>query len=221
MNEKIYLAFGQEQKGPFTRPQVEEKLVSGEAQPSTLAWIQGGRTEWIPLSDLLSPPPLPPTDSTTPARAGNAYRPYVPAASTPEQASERQSRKHPGIGRLIYFGSMFGASLVLNGLNAVLARLLGESTLALTLTSYSVGTALAVLITFHRLKNVGYNPWWSLLLLAPFSIVIVGIPCLLAPPGYAYNKRLDLPAKIIGGIMLTLLVLGFLGAILGSISPKT
>lgn len=219
MNEKIYLAFGQEQKGPFTRPEVEEKLASGEAQPSTLAWIQGGRTEWIPLSELLSPPAVPAV--IPPPQTSNPYRPYVPAANIEERNPQRRSRKHPGIGRLVYFGCMFGASIILNVVILALAPLLDESTSILLMIPYGLYFAGAIAIVFHRLKNIGYNPWWAFLILVPCLNIIVALPCLLAPPGYAYNKQLDLPAKIIGGIIIGLIGLGFIVALVISITSNT
>lgn len=216
MNEKIYLAFGQEQKGPFTRQEVEEKLASGEALPGTLAWIQGGRTEWIPLSELLNPPAIPPVLPSS----SRPCRPYTPATNSSEHRPQRRSHRHPGIGRLLYFGYMMGAYVLLFLISLALAPLLRDYS-ALSIIPVGLYFVGAVVIVFHRLKNIGYNPWWCFLILVPCLNIAVAFPCLLAPPGYAFNKQLDLPAKIIGGVLIGLLVLGFIVALINSLSANT
>jgi len=64
-----------------------------------------------------------------------------------------------------------------------------------------------IALAYQRCKNIGMNPWWSLGIMVPFLNIFVGLRCLAYPEGYEDHKTLDTPAKVILGILVTLLVL--------------
>jgi hypothetical protein len=65
---------------------------------------------------------------------------------------------------------------------------------------------LMMLPVSSRLKNLGRNPAWCVLLLVPGVNLFVIVPCLLLPPGYQYHRRLDTAAKVIAGLLVAALV---------------
>lgn len=63
-----------------------------------------------------------------------------------------------------------------------------------------------IILAACRLKNIGATSWYSLLILIPFVNFIIGIYCLVCPEGYYFTKKLDLPGKIISGIIISVFV---------------
>ena len=64
---------GGEQDGPFDSPQVQQKLHAGEIFLHTLAW-QEGLTEWVPLSQIIRSPALPPPHPTNQSMSATSTR---------------------------------------------------------------------------------------------------------------------------------------------------
>jgi uncharacterized membrane protein YhaH (DUF805 family) len=50
---------------------------------------------------------------------------------------------------------------------------------------------LSQILHFHRVRNMGYNGWWSMLMHIPFVGVGVTIACAIVPTSFRINKRLD------------------------------
>ncbi|HYF34057.1 MAG TPA: hypothetical protein VD994_02115 [Prosthecobacter sp.] len=68
-------------------------------------------------------------------------------------------------------------------------------------------TALLMLLPVSsRLKNIGRNSAWCVLLFVPIINLFVIVPCLLLPPGYQDSRKLDLPAKILAGLLVAALL---------------
>jgi uncharacterized protein (DUF983 family) len=55
---------------------------------------------------------------------------------------------------------------------------------------------------------MGYSSWWCLGAFVPILNILIYFRCMACPEGYAYHKTLDTPAKIIAGIILSLMALG-------------
>ncbi|MCV6639020.1 hypothetical protein [Candidatus Albibeggiatoa sp. nov. NOAA] len=56
---------------------------------------------------------------------------------------------------------------------------------------------LFVTLAIYRYKNMGYNPWWGLLILIPLFNGLVYIQCLIYPTNYSDSNKIDLTGKII------------------------
>jgi len=77
-----------------------------------------------------------------------------------------------------------------------------------------IGGAVAVFPAFHRFRNIGYNPWWTLLsIVIPFAYFAFAYLCLTRQEGYVYERRLDRTGRIVrlifalvGGALLILLI---------------
>jgi hypothetical protein len=71
-----------------------------------------------------------------------------------------------------------------------------------------------VISTIKRLKNIGYSPWWTLLLpLHAFSGVLIFI-CLVFRENYSVIKKHDLPAKIVIFALISIFLIGIILAFL-------
>ena len=110
-----------------------------------------------------------------------------------------------GIRRLQYLGIMFGLAIVKTVLDVgiVFAGPSGGATLIVTVLFMIV----SVIPAYYRLKNIGMNPWWCLLMLVPIASLLVGIRCLVFQEGYVDTKKLDAPGKAVTHIFLGLFVL--------------
>ncbi len=67
---------------------------------------------------------------------------------------------------------------------------------------------------YYRLENIGWSPWWSLLILLPPANLGVGILCLVCPEGYDDIKKLDTAGKVIAYILVGLLIVPFVAALI-------
>ena len=108
-----------------------------------------------------------------------------------------QPKHYVGIRRLPYLGVI----IVLAILQGFLAPELAHS--------YSSGAGALFMVVYlfpayYRLKNIGMNPWWCLLMLVPLANLLVVFRCLAFQEGYEDTKKLDTAGKVI-----TFLVLGF------------
>ena len=116
----------------------------------------------------------------------------------------------PGIGRLIYFLLLFGFSMLSGvlqsgmigiGFNAVLAGSLIILIVNMTVCSF-------------RMRNIGWSGWRALFLIVPFANLYIGLTALILPPGYATSRTLDTPAKVICGVLLSIVALAVLVTVL-------
>ena len=115
-------------------------------------------------------------------------------------AAIQTPRHYVGIQRLPYLGIMIGLAIVHQGPIARVAAAdsSGVATLMVTLLFIVV----CFISAYYRLKNIGMNPWWCLLILVPIAHLLVVIRCLAFQEGYADTKKLDTAGKVI-------IVLGF------------
>ncbi len=109
-------------------------------------------------------------------------------------------KAYGGIGRPAYFFGIIGAGLL--------------STVPF---GFIVAIALAGILVLYRLKNIGRNEAWAMLIIIPIANLFVTIPCLILPEGYDDTKKLDTAAKIIVGILIAMVVLTITIAVLASL----
>ena len=127
--------------------------------------------------------------------------PYSPPRADSLPSDSTQIVEYEGIGRLAFVGAAFGILLV------------GALFSALTpIAGFLVGLVIMIPAS-SRLKNIGRNPAWCLLLLVPLLGLFVTVPCFLLPSGYQQHRKLDLAGKIVAGIFVALLVLVFISIV--------
>ncbi len=189
-------------QGPYSLDEIKARLKSGIFRPDVQVSVDGG--DWQRLSDLLpeifasqaapiSGTPLPGSDPPP----SNPYRPPNSANVAKRPAVVASSDK--GIGRLAYVGACCG--IVIGG--GIMQALTSGSLIATFLTA-----GLLVFPVHARLENIGMNPLWCFLIFIPLINLFIGLSCLLLPPGYAYYRILDPPAKFIRATLYVFL--GFL-----------
>jgi uncharacterized membrane protein YhaH (DUF805 family) len=133
--------------------------------------------------------------------------PYeAPQAVVESTQTLRERRDHyGGIGRLAYVALMIGA---VGGSNIFsdMSRNAGGivTNLLITITFW----VLLFVAAFFRLKNIGMNPWWCLLLFVPLANLAVFFRCLAYPEGYADTKELDVAGKVVVGFCIAFILLG-------------
>ncbi len=116
--------------------------------------------------------------------------PYSPPYSQNDylEAKATQVRLYGGIQRLPYLGII----LVLIILQAILAT--ANPSGGIVLIVVFVGFFFPV---FYRLKNIGMNPWWCLLIIVPIANILIGFRCLVFQEFYKDTKKLDKAGRII------------------------
>jgi uncharacterized membrane protein YhaH (DUF805 family) len=133
------------------------------------------------------------------------YNPFA-APTTFEDISSSHTpvREYGGLRRLPYFGFGFLLNVAVQVIQSVAAAADAPIIVLLMIPVSIVG---GMALAWQRCRNIGMNPWWCLGLIVPILNIFVGIRCLAYPEGYEDHKTLDTPAKVILGILITLLVL--------------
>ena len=133
--------------------------------------------------------------------------PYeAPQAVVESTQTFRERRDHyGGFGRLAYVAIMVGAVGGSNIFSDMSRDAGGTITILLITITFWILMFAAV---FFRLKNIGMNPWWCLLLFVPIANLVVFFRCLAYPEGYADTKELDVAGKVIVGFCIAFILLG-------------
>ncbi|MEN3941976.1 GYF domain-containing protein [Prosthecobacter sp. SYSU 5D2] len=190
-----FVAPNGQQQGPYSLKQLEDMMRSGHIKDSDLCWREGMR-DWQSISTAI--PSLLVTANSDP------LNPYAPPTSPWETAASRGVRNYyGGIGRLAYFGISF----VLGIANAFLATMTQNQDAMAGFVILILVVVASVVTVFQRLKNIGMNPWWCLLMFIPIANLFIGFRCLACQEGYANIGRLDTAGKIIAWIFGLLLLL--------------
>lgn len=117
---------------------------------------------------------------------------------------EAPPRSYGGIGRTAYAFLILASALVSMVLGAAFVRS------QLLFVPIAVFVLFKGLITLLRLKNLGYSGVWVFAFLVPVLNVVVWVRCLVAPEGYADDRRLDDSAVFFLLFLLTFGVLAVL-----------
>lgn len=125
--------------------------------------------------------------------------PYAPPQSqvTVGEANPPANPEYDGIGRL-GFVIAYALIVMVGGSLSTGTGMQGPIML--------LSALLMLLPVSSRLKNIGRNSAWCVLLFVPIINLFVIVPCLLLPPGHQQHRKLDLAAKIIAGLLLATLV---------------
>lgn len=148
--------------------------------------------------------------ATTATLVANPYSPPNSQNDYPE-AKVEQARHYGGIQRLPYLGIILGLGI----LQAILAA--ADPSGGIALLVVVIGSFFPV---FYRLKNIGMNPWWCLLMIVPIANLLIAIRCLVFQEGYQDTKKLDTAGRIITYIVVGFVGLSVLLVVIASITSK-
>lgn len=134
------------------------------------------------------------------------FNPYSPPQV--EDIYSTQPKKYPGIGRLAFLI----VAIVLLTAQFQLCQKFG-----IVPPKFGfIGLANIIILPFVylRLKNVGKNPWWMLLMLVIPLHLIPSYWCLFCPAGYRESKKLDNYGRVALLCIPLLIILAILTALL-------
>ena len=155
------------------------------------------------------------------------------ATTTPEAANPVALQKsYGGIGRLAYVGLIVLAVIVSVVMDEVLNLIGPEATVLLSIPVALIEFGAILWIDAQRITNTGYSRWWCVVIVMPWSIIVIPfalplsiivIPfaiiaialnvilflrCIACPEGYADHRKLDTAGKIAIGLFFGSIALG-------------
>lgn len=183
MSSTYYIRQGNETQGPLTSAQLSALRDRGQVGADTPVCPVGSQT-WTRLGEV--------TLASSGAQGGEVINPYaapasaVGASSIPEEVPDLG-----GINRLTFILIVIAiwVGAVFLGPNAVL-----------------LSGFVMMLPAISRLKNIGTHPAWCLLLPVPLLGLFITVRCMMLPAGFDLHRKLDLPAKLIAGALVLVLV---------------
>lgn len=105
-----------------------------------------------------------------------------------------------GIRRLPFFGILFG----LGSLRNLFDEPLGSNPAGVESATDGLIALLflvaLMMVVYYRVKNIGMNPWWSLVVLLPIANLVLLTECLACQQGYADTRKLDTAGKVVVGV---------------------
>lgn len=171
-----------------------QRIDAHESLAGTMATCPSCQTNLCVPGDVVAPTAAPTVNPYSPPNSQNDYLEGKPT----------QLRHYGGIRRLPYLGFILGLVI----LQAILASADPSGIAPLVVT---VGSFFAV---YHRLKNIGMNPWWCLIMIVPIANLLIGVRCLVFQEGYQDTKKLDKAGQIITYIVVGFIVLCLLAVII-------
>jgi len=140
-----------------------------------------------------------------------AASPYAPPRAEPAAGMSVAAPALGGLRRLPYFLLVIGLYVVQLALTVILAKS-GVDSVEGLISIAGIGGNLV--LAGLRLKNIGGNPWWCLLLFVPFANIYIMVKCLAFQEGYEFEGRLDSAGRLIVGLVLGSFVLLIVLAVL-------
>lgn len=116
----------------------------------------------------------------------------------------------PGIGRIMFLTLLCGVISILNHDSPKLGSFEG-----ITAKTFYFSAAAAALCYF-RLKNMGANPWLSLIAAVPFAGVLIILPCIFCQSHFMQTQKVDKGPRIVLSLILLLIVAAVLMALVGT-----
>jgi hypothetical protein len=188
--------------GPYSETEVKTRIETGAIRPDSWVSVDGGDWERLSVSlpHLFVDPAGPEEVGLEPTDSPGQFNPYQPPRTSVEPVMMQEnlvSTPFGGIGRLGFLASFVCIACVGGLLSAVtqggpIATFLTAGVLLIPVSS--------------RLTNIGRNPAWCFLMLIPLLGLFISLPCFFLPEGYEKHRKLDLPAKIMGGVFFALFI---------------
>lgn len=222
-----YFSKGGVQEGPVSASQIVALVNASTLDPATTLVWREGLADWIPLGQspvfdearlsIPAPVPVKPVVPTTPYTVSPQSL-ASPRASRPEMPLE-----YPGIGRLAYFLSSMGFTLVFYAIIFVIvfATLKADSGAGMGIGILLVGLlffAGFVFLAVKRIINLGMSGWAILWGLVPFMNVWIHWRMMACPAGYEDHRTLDTAGKVITGLWIGFFALAFLAPLIGGLA---
>jgi uncharacterized membrane protein YhaH (DUF805 family) len=110
-------------------------------------------------------------------------------------SSPKPVRIYGGIGRVAFFFCWAAITAALATPPSLGAASQKDANAAVPTAMLVLHLTVLQVPTFFRLKNIGTNPWWCILMLVPIANFLVWIRCIVLPAGYQDTSKLDTAAK--------------------------
>jgi len=152
--------------------------------------------------------PVPPFPATPPQR---------PAGIQNKEKENHESvayGNYPGMTRAQYWMGTLGIGILILLIGALLTTVMKNKSEAgfLILVFTSIFGFVQLGMAWSRMKNIGMEPAWSLLMLIPVVGLLPHVRCLIFQKGYEETKKLDRTGKtlcwIVVGLFVAPLLLG-------------
>lgn len=206
----------------MTPEQIKALAAAGHLDPvGTHVWCEG-MEDWKTLAEsgLLSGAASLPAPQVPAPVAGRRYL----ASELINDGTGREIR-YPGYGRLRYFLTNLGITVVFYAILAVMFFAVFNSSggqgagtgfvLGFVLLS-GIMMVVSLYVAYQRVKNLGMSGWALLWTLVPFMNLWIGWRMFACPAGYDAHRTLDTPAKVISGIVVGLFALGIVANIVAA-----
>jgi len=180
-------------------------------------------TDWLSISQIEG---LRPSDALAPSQmtpAAAAVNPYATPTAHPASTGNFNTDpaiEYGGIRRLAYFLRLL---LLFVALIAVMAAGFafssgGEPSLIVIILVMLGFAVLAIRFAVQRVRNIGLNGWWVLLMFVPIVSNFFSIALLACPEGYADHKKMDTIGIVLAVIFVGLFLLSFILNIAGALA---
>ena len=209
------------QVGPVPTSELKSLISEGRIPASGLAWTEG-MDNWqslnqIPaLQNIVAAPPQA-MQAAAPAASEN---PYKTPSARPNRAVDTSYDydEYGGIRRLNYFLRnllLTIATFVIAVLAFIffigenLEKILSPVVILGGLGLFVIYLIFSLYFALQRIRNVGYSGWFLLFIFVPLINSILSVALISLPEGFAYHKKLDIPAIILIGLNILLFIASF------------
>ena len=127
----------------------------------------------------------------------------IPGKIADQTQPRKETTNYGGIGRLGFFLGIW-AICAANGFGISAAK--DGPSPALDPTGMTVCVLLLLILAGFRLRNMGSNLWWSLLVLVPAANFYILVKCLVCPKGFRDTDKIDLAGRIIAWLLVGVIV---------------
>lgn len=213
------------QEGPVTAAQIVALVNASILDPAATQVWREGLADWIPLnqSPVFEESGSMPAPAIAPVKSVAPVSPYT--VSPNALAASRASRpdmplEYPGIGRLAYFLATVGFGIVFYAILFVIVfAALGTNGGA----GMGIGMLFVVLLFVaatlflgaKRITNLGMSSVAVLWSFVPIMNIWIHWRMIACPAGYEDHRTLDTTGKVISGLWVGILALGFLAPLIG------
>jgi hypothetical protein len=216
------------QEGPVTASQLVALANASVLDPATTLVWREGLANWITLaqSPLFDEAASAPAMLIPPAKSLASMNPYAVSSGT--LAAPRASRpsmplEYPGFGRLAYFLSSMGVGIVFYAILVVIIFTAfradsGGGMAAGVLLVAAMFAGVFLFLGVKRVTNLGMSGWAVLWAFVPIMNVWIHWRMMACPAGYEEHRTLDTAGKVISGLWIGMLALGFLAPLVGAIA---